>query len=90
MTETANLVETHIETLFSEDISAATYYIESGTECVLVDPSLVLTDKIKTILQNRAKTLKYILLTHIPSSYISGYLEYDNVEVIVGPGVQGN
>jgi glyoxylase-like metal-dependent hydrolase (beta-lactamase superfamily II) len=54
----------------------------------LIDPVLVQTDKINAILQKRGKQLKYILLTHIPTSYISGYLEFTNVDVVFGPGVE--
>lgn len=73
-----NNSDTYIQSFVSVDISAVTYYIESKGEAVIVDPTLVDSPKVKALLAQRKSKLRYVLLTHVPSEYVSGYAEFEN------------
>jgi hydroxyacylglutathione hydrolase len=80
---------TNCETFLFLDksISLLTYYIESNKEVVIVDPMRDYEPYIKFMNDRNAK-LKYILLTHIPSDYISGALDLNRLTdapIIMGP-----
>src|SRR5690242_18996669 len=80
---------TNSETFLFQDqsISLLTYYIESNKEVVIVDPMRDYEPYIKFMNDRNAK-LKYILLTHIPSDYVSGALDLNRLtdaQIIMGP-----
>jgi hydroxyacylglutathione hydrolase len=67
---------TNSETFLFQDssLNLLTYYIESQKEAVVIDPMRDYEPYVN-FLKERNVTLKYILLTHIPSDYVSGCLD---------------
>ena len=68
-------------------MAQASYYIESGEECVIIDP---LRDiKIyEDIILRRGKTLKYVLETHFHADFVSGHIDLSNKfnsKIVFGP-----
>jgi hydroxyacylglutathione hydrolase len=64
-----------------------TYYIESNKEAVIIDPMRDYEPYLKFIKERGAK-LKHILLTHIPSDYVSGAFDLSRetcVTILAGP-----
>jgi hydroxyacylglutathione hydrolase len=82
---------TNSETFLFQDksISLLTYYIESNGEAVVIDPMRDYEPYLKFMKERNAK-LKYILLTHIPSDYVSGALDLSReTEAPILMGTQG-
>jgi hydroxyacylglutathione hydrolase len=68
-------------------LSLLTYYIESNKEAIIIDPMRDHEPYLK-FMKERGASLKYILLTHIPSDYVSGALDLSretNIPIYTGP-----
>jgi hydroxyacylglutathione hydrolase len=81
---------TNSETFLIKDptISLLTYYIESNKEAVVIDPMRDYQPYLN-FLKERGAKLKYVLLTHIPSDYVSGCLDLSlqtGAKILVGAG----
>ena len=77
----------YIKQIYTNCLSQASYYIESGDECVIIDP-LRDIDLYTSLIKKRDKTLKYVLETHFHADFISGHLELSNkysCPIIYGP-----
>ena len=77
----------YIKQIYTNCLSQASYYIESGDECVIIDP-LRDIDLYNSLIKKRDKKLKYILETHFHADFISGHLELSNkysCPIIYGP-----
>ena len=67
----------------NSDLSNFSYYVESKKEVYLIDP-VYDTRSYQGKLTERGATLKYVLLTHYHSDFISGHLEF-KVPILMGP-----
>lgn len=67
----------------TEDLSIFSYYVESNSEAVLIDPTID-TDVYREFINKRKSTLKYVILSHYHADYLSGHTQFD-VPLAMGP-----
>ena len=79
----------YIKQIYTGCLSQASYYIESGNECVIIDPIRDI-DIYVDLLNKRDKKLLYVLETHFHADFISGHLELSkkySCPIVYGPNV---
>jgi hydroxyacylglutathione hydrolase len=64
----------HIHQFLNPQFSQFSYYIESNLEVAIIDPQRDIQCYID-YLEQRGARLKYILMTHVPSDYVSGHVD---------------
>lgn len=76
-----------IKQLYTDCLSEAAYFIESGGEAAVIDP-LPDIDAYLVLARERNATIKYIFETHFHADFVSGHLELaaqTNAPIIYGP-----
>jgi len=79
-----------IKQLYTGCLSEAAYYIESGSEAVIIDP-LRDTEAYIQLAHERNASIKYILETHFHADFVSGHLDLSKATgapIIYGPGTE--
>ena len=82
----------YIKQIYTNCLSQASYYIESGDECVIIDPIRDIDDY-KTLIKSRKSRLIYVLETHFHADFVSGHLELSNnynCPIVYGPNANTN
>ncbi len=77
-----------IQQLYTNCLSEAAYYIESGGEAAIIDPLRDVDVYIKLATERKA-TIRYIFETHFHADFVSGHLELakaTGAPIIFGPG----
>lgn len=78
-----------VERFHTAGFNAAAYLIVCGNEAALVDPQRDIAPYLQAAAANNAR-IKYVLLTHLHSDFVSGHLEVaaaTGATIITGPGV---
>lgn len=63
------------------------YFLQSGTECVVIDPLRDL-DAVRTLITQSNCTLKAIILTHFHADFVAGHFDLKKeygCPIIMGP-----
>ena len=82
----------YIKQIYTNCLSQASYYIESGDECVIIDPIRDIDDY-KTLIKSRKSRLINVLETHFHADFVSGHLELSNnynCPIVYGPNANTN
>ncbi len=77
----------YMEQLFTGCLAIYSYYIESGSECFLVDPLFDISEY-NSLIKSRGKTLKGIFISHYHADYLSGQNELAKIhkcKIYMGP-----
>ena len=77
-----------IQQLYTNCLSEAAYFIESGGEAAIIDPLRDIDAYIKLAAEKKA-SIKYIFETHFHADFVSGHLELAKVTgapIVFGPG----
>lgn len=77
-----------IQQLYTNCLSEAAYYIESGGEAAVIDP-LRDIDTYLQLAHERKATIKYIFETHFHADFVSGHLDLaaaTGAPIVYGPG----
>jgi hydroxyacylglutathione hydrolase len=69
-----SILAPHINQFFNPQFSQFSYYIESNLEVAIIDPQREIQCYID-YLEERGARLKFILMTHVPSDYVSGHVD---------------
>lgn len=70
-------------------LSQYSYYIESGEDCIVIDPMRDIEFYLKFISQRKTK-LKYVVETHFHADFVSGHIELAQAtgcKILFGPSV---
>jgi hydroxyacylglutathione hydrolase len=82
----------YVEQILTGCLAIYSYYIESGDECIIIDP-LFDTDHYNTLIQSRGKKLKAIFSSHYHADYVSGQYELQKkhgCKIYMGPKAHAN
>ncbi len=80
----------YIEQLYTDCLSEAAYYVESGGEAVIIDPLRDIQPYIDLALSRKAK-IKYVLETHFHADFVSGHIDLADrtgATIVFGPGAE--
>ena len=82
----------YVEQILTGCLAIYSYYIESGDECIIIDP-LFDVDHYNTLIKSRGKKLKAIFSSHYHADYVSG--QYDlqkrhGCKIYMGPNARAN
>jgi glyoxylase-like metal-dependent hydrolase (beta-lactamase superfamily II)/rhodanese-related sulfurtransferase len=79
-----------VKQLYTNCLSEAAYFIESGGEAAVVDPLRDIDQYLQLAAERKAK-IKYIFETHFHADFVSGHLDLakaTGATIIYGPGTQ--
>lgn len=82
----------YVEQILTGCLAIYSYYIESGDECIIIDP-LFDTDHYNTLIQSRGKKLKAIFSSHYHADFVSGQYELQKkhgCKIYMGPKAHAN
>ncbi len=77
----------NVEQIYTGCLAEATYFIQSGKECAIVDP-LRETDTYLEMISSSKAALKYIFITHFHADFVSGHVDLANAtgaRIVFGP-----
>ena len=77
----------YVKQIYTQCLSEASYYIDDGSEAVIIDP-IRESDQYIQLSKERGKTIKYIFETHFHADFISGHLELakkTGATIVFGP-----
>ncbi len=69
-----SILAPHIHQFLNPQFSQFSYYIESNLEVAIIDPQREIQCYLD-YLEERGARLKFILMTHVPSDYVSGHVD---------------
>jgi hydroxyacylglutathione hydrolase len=81
-----------IKQLYTNCLSEAAYYIESGGEAAIIDPLRDIEEYVH-LAQQRNATIRYIFETHFHADFVSGHLDLAKVTgapIVYGPNTETN
>lgn len=76
-----------IEQIYTGCLAQGAYYIESGSEAVIIDPLREVDDYLKKS-EERGTKIKYVLETHFHADFVSGHLDLSaktGAPIVFGP-----
>lgn len=68
------------------ELAIFSYYIESGKEAILIDPTFDV-QVYNDLLTKRGATLKFVVLTHYHADFISGHTQF-KAPIVMGPNAK--
>ena len=77
----------YVEQILTGCLAIYSYYIESGDECIIIDP-LFDTNHYVELINSRGKKLKGIFISHYHADYVSGQYELQKkygCKIYMGP-----
>ena len=77
----------YVEQILTGCLAIYSYYIESGDECIIIDP-LFDTEHYNQLIKSRGKKLKGIFVSHYHADYVSGQYELQKkygCKIYMGP-----
>ena len=77
----------NVEQIYTGCLAEATYFIQSETECAIVDP-LRETDVYLEKISSSKTSLKYIFITHFHADFVSGHVDLakeTGASIVFGP-----
>lgn len=78
----------YLEHFKTADLAIFSYYVESGSEAILIDPTFDV-QVFRELITKRKSTLKYVFLSHYHADYLSGHNQFE-VPIVMGPTAKRN